>query len=66
MSATKKKPKCRLIGEDSNIFNLASIARKTLRKNGMKAEGEEMIARVTKCDSYEDALGVIGEYVTII
>lgn len=34
-----------------------------LRQNGMKEEAIEMYSRVTACGSYNEALGVISEYV---
>lgn len=37
-----KKPKCPLIGQDGNIFNLMGIASKTLKRNGMYDEAKEM------------------------
>lgn len=59
------KPKCKLIGEDGNIFNLMGIAAATLRKAGNAQEARELISRVTTCASYTEALSVIGEYVDI-
>ena len=35
-----KKPKCPLIGQDGNIFNLMGIASKTLKRNGMSNDVE--------------------------
>ena len=61
-----KKPECKLIGEDSNIFNLLSKASRTLKDNGMKDEADEMWKRVTSSGSFDEALCIIGEYVTII
>lgn len=40
------RPKCALIGQDGNIFNLVGIASKTLRENGMQKESKEMSDRV--------------------
>lgn len=60
---TQKKPDCPLIGEDSNVFNLMGIASRTLRKNDMAEESKEMCSRVTSSGSYEEALGIIMEYV---
>lgn len=60
------KPDCALIGEDGNIFNLAGIAVRTLRENGMKEQAEEMKERVCSSGSYHEALHIIGEYVNII
>ena len=58
-----KKPKCAIIGENGNIFNIMGIASKTLKRNDMAAESKEMCSRVTSSGSYEEALGVIMEYV---
>lgn len=60
------KPKCKLIGENGNIFNLMAIARKTLVRADMKDEADEMIAKVKQCKSYYEALATIGDYVEII
>ena len=59
------KPDCPLIGEDGNIFHLVGIAAKTLRRNGMSTEATEMSTRIFNSGSYEEALGIIGEYVNI-
>ena len=59
------KPDCPLIGEDGNIFHLVGVAAKTLRSNGMEEEAEQMCRRVYTSGSYDEALGVIGEYVNI-
>ena len=62
----EQKPDCELIGQDGNIFNLMGIASKTLKKNGMKEQAEEMVKRITQgAHNYSDALCIIGEYVNI-
>ena len=61
----QNKPDCPLIGRDGNIFNLVGIASRTLKRNGLSDEASEMAARVYKSGSYEEALGIIGEYVNI-
>lgn len=62
----REKPRCKLIGEDGNIFNLIAIASKTLRNNNMYKLAKEMENRIIKgSKSYEEALGVIEEYVEI-
>lgn len=65
MSEKKNKPDCKLVGKDGNIFNLLSIASLTLKQNDMKEEAEEMRNRVYACGSYEEALMIIGDYVSI-
>ena len=59
------RPLCPLLGQDSNIFHLMGIAARVLRQNGMAAEAKEMQTRIMggACHSYEEALGIISEYV---
>lgn len=57
------KPRCKLIGENGNIFNLMGIASRVLKRAGLKQEAAEMIDRIQNCGSYHEALGVILEYV---
>ncbi|MCI6228786.1 MAG: hypothetical protein MR636_08705 [Clostridiales bacterium] len=59
------KPDCPLIGTDGNIFHLIGRASKTLRKNGMQEQAEEMRNRIFQCQSYDSALSIIGDYVNI-
>lgn len=59
------KPDCPLIGTDGNIFHLVGIAAKTLRRHGLSEEASEMTEKVFGSGSYEEALGLIGEYVNI-
>ena len=59
------KPKCKLIGEDGNIFNLMGIASRTLKEAGQKEKAKEMFDRVTSSGSYLEALAIISEYVEI-
>lgn len=59
------KPKCPLIGQNGNIFNLMGIASKTLKKNDMADEANEMCSRITSSGSYDEALSIIDEYVEI-
>ena len=59
------KPDCPLIGRNGNVYNLILIASETLRQNGMSEQAKEMRERIYKSGSYEEALGIIGEYVNI-
>ncbi|MDE7399987.1 MAG: hypothetical protein K2N06_10730 [Oscillospiraceae bacterium] len=61
----QSKPDCPLIGQDGNIFNLVGIASRTLKRNELSEEASEMTSKVFKSGSYEEALGIIGEYVNI-
>jgi AmiR/NasT family two-component response regulator len=59
------KPKCKLIGEDGNIFNLMGIASKTLKRAGLEKEANEMKDKITKSKSYNEALAIIMDYVEV-
>ena len=61
----QSKPDCPLIWTDGNVFNLVGIASRTLKRNGLSDEASEMTSKVFKSGSYEEALGIIGEYVNI-
>ena len=61
------KPKVQLTGEDGNIFNLMTVARRAMIKHYGHSEGREkaneMMNQVFKADSYETALLLICDYV---
>lgn len=58
------KPKCKMIGENGNIFNLMALAARALKEVGKEKEAEQMQNRITKeARSYTEALGIIAEYV---
>lgn len=61
-----QRPNCPLIGEDGNIFNLVGIASRTLKEAGQPDQAQEMAQRVFASGSYEEALGILGEYVNIV
>ncbi len=60
-----RKPDCPLIGQDGNIFNLMGLAARTLRKAGLDEQAKEMYDRIQESRCYDQALGIIGEYVNI-
>jgi hypothetical protein len=63
--AKKEKPDCALIEQDGNIFSLMGIASRTLKNCGLGEQAKEMRERITASGRYEEALGIIGEYVNI-
>ena len=65
METIAKKPICKLVGQDGNIFNLLGIASKTLSKSGLTDKISKMTSEVWGCRSYSEALNIIGEYVEI-
>lgn len=59
------KPRCKLIGEDGNIFNLLGIAGRALTRAGLTEQKQEMFDKVMKSGSYDTALQIIMEYVEV-
>lgn len=60
------KPKCALIGEDSNIFNLMGLAAKCLRENGLDDQAIEMTTKIYEdSDDYNKCINIISDYVLI-
>jgi len=58
-----QKPDCPLIGQDGNVFGLIGLAARTLRENGLHDQAKEMRTRAMGSGSYDQALGVIMDYV---
>ncbi len=61
------KPRCVFSGADGNIFNLISIATRSLRDFGRGEDADIMYDRIHKtAASYDEAIAIIGEYVEIV
>jgi hypothetical protein len=59
----KQKPEAPRIGADGNIFSVLGIASRTLKHVGLRDEAAAMSERVMSSESYDEALGIIMEYV---
>lgn len=59
------KPIAKLIGQNGNIFNLVGIARIALLEAGLSDQATKITEEVFECQSYEEALAVIAQYVDI-
>ena len=60
------KPKCKVIGEDGNIFNLMGIVSKTLKESGEHEKADKMVKRITtQAESYDEALAMLMDYVDV-
>lgn len=61
------KPEAKVIGENANVFNILSISSLSMKEAGIsKSIIDEMNSRVRKCNSYEEALIIMQEYVDFI
>ena len=64
VSKTPKKPVCKLGKDDSVSFIIGKVQR-TLRKAGMEDKVTEFRERAVACQSYEEVLQVVREYIEI-
>lgn len=64
------KPSCKLIGENSNVFNLIALVRKTLRDNELYGELEQFDADFEELKktggNYDDVLVLFMKFVDIV
>jgi len=66
MNSIDGKPECKLIGQDSNVFNLIGLASRTLEQSGLRNKANEMVEKTFKSSSYDEALQIISQYVEIV
>lgn len=59
----QNKPQARIIGANGNIFNLMGIASRAMKKAGLHEEADMMNQRIMRSSSYDEALGILTEYV---
>ena len=52
-------------GESGNIFWILGQAQRLMKRNGRIAEWKDIWERVQSAGSYEEALAIIGEEVTL-
>jgi hypothetical protein len=60
-----KKPVCKLIGENGNVFNLAGKVVQVLRKAGQSDQAKKFQEKFVKCGDYDEALRLMMEYVEV-
>lgn len=53
-------------GPEGNVFWILGRVQRVMQRDGRSAEWEELWERVQSADSYNDALQLIGEEVTLI
>ena len=59
------KPKCRLVGQDGNVFNVIGLVKKALKESGQSDKASEFVTKAFSAKSYDEVLNMAGEYVEI-
>jgi hypothetical protein len=60
-----QKPSCKLIGRDSNVYNIVGLVRDCLKYNGMRDEAEEFVMKASAAKSYDEVLQLAMKYVEV-
>jgi hypothetical protein len=58
-----RKPKCKLVGEDGNVFNIIGLVSKSLKKDGQRERAKEWQKKAIQCCSYDEVLQLLHDYV---
>lgn len=59
------RPRCVLVGTDSNVFALAGRVGQALRKAGQYDKAREFTEKLPQCKSYDEALNLMCTYVDV-
>jgi hypothetical protein len=60
-----KKPRCKLVGTDSNVFSVIVKVRSVLSDAGLREQAQEFSNKAMKQHSYDDVLSLCFEYVEV-
>ena len=61
----RTKPEVKLTGTDGNVFALGGKVSRALKKAGQPEQAKEFLDKLSQCESYSDALVLMGNYVKI-
>ena len=59
------KPRCTLLHEDGNVFNIVGRVRRALRNAGQSDRAREFVDRAFAAKSYDEVLAMLDEYVDV-
>jgi hypothetical protein len=60
-----EKPKCKLVGEDGNVFAIIGNISKTLKSANQADKAKEFTTKAFKAGSYDEVLAMAFEYVDV-
>ena len=59
------KPKCKLVGQDGNVFNIIGIVSRTLKRAGQRDKANEFVEKARQSRSYDSVLQLCFQYVDV-
>ena len=60
-----EKPRCRLIGEDGNVFNVIGLVSRALKQADMRGEARRFTTEAFGAGSYDEVLVLAQKYVEV-
>lgn len=60
-----QKPRCKLIGEDGNVFNIIGRVSRSLKTAGLVEEVKEFQKKAFASKSYDEVLRLCFDYVEV-
>jgi len=63
MTESMKKPKCKLVGTDGNVFAIIANVSQALKKAGQPERAREFMESAMQQGSYDDVFALLFDYV---
>jgi len=60
-----RKPACKLVGTDGNVFSIIGRVKQALREAGETESASEFVQRAFRAGSYDEVLRLCMEYVEV-
>ena len=61
----QNKPECKLVGTDGNVFAVIGAVCASLRRSGSPDKADKFRMKATSCNSYDEVLRLVHEYVEV-
>jgi hypothetical protein len=62
MNSRPAKPRCKLVGEDGNVFSIIGRVRQALTEAGQEDRAREFVEKAFRSSSYDAVLQLCLEY----
>lgn len=66
MPSPSSKPRCKLIGENGNVFNIIGLVNRTLKADSQPDKAKEFTEKAFACRSYSEVLSLLTDYVEVV
>jgi len=60
-----RRPACKLVGKDGNVFSIIGRVRQALKKAGQEDRAREFVEKAFRAKSYNEVLALCGDYVDV-